>query len=55
MATLSAINHNGPVRVRELGKAGKGIDWTVQPENFASVVDMINTYGGPSAWSITAI
>lgn len=52
---LTEINHNGPVEVRELGKAGQGIVWTVQPENFESVIEMINANGGPSAWKVTAL
>lgn len=53
MPTLLAITHNGPVRVREVGTGHQGIDWIVQPENFDSVIDMINQYGGPDAWTIT--
>lgn len=52
---LYSINHNGPVEVRELGKGGQGIVWTVQPENFATTVEMINANGGPSAWRVTAL
>ncbi|QPK40195.1 hypothetical protein SEA_JINKIES_64 [Arthrobacter phage Jinkies] len=52
---LNSINHTGPVEVRELGKAGQGIVWTVQPENFESVVKMINANGGPAAWRVTAL
>jgi hypothetical protein len=55
MTALLAINHDGPVEVRELGKGGQGIVWTVQPENFASTVEMINANGGPSAWRVTAL
>ena len=51
--TLTAINHIGPVVVRELGIGGKGVVWTVQPENFANTVDFINKNGGPSAWSVS--
>lgn len=55
MATLLSITHTGPIRVRELGKGGQGIDWTVQPENFQRVVDMINANGGPNCWRIEAL
>lgn len=52
---LLGINHTGPVRVRELGQGGKGIDWTVQPENFPAVVAMVNKFGGPGMWEITPL
>lgn len=52
---LTNITHNGPVEVRQLGTAGQGLVWTVQPENFKSVIAMINANGGPGAWKITAI
>lgn len=53
MAQLQAITHNGPVTVRELGTGRSGIVWTVQPENFPSLIEMINKHGGPGAWKIT--
>ena len=52
---LLSINHTGRVEVRELGKAGKGIVWTVQPEDFDNTVSMINNNGGPSVWEITVL
>lgn len=55
MATLLRIDSDTPVLVKELGKSHGGIVWTVQPENFQSVVDMINTYGGPECWSIEVL
>lgn len=54
MATLTAISHNGPVIVRELGKGHDGVVWTVRPDQFGNVIAMINSYGGPACWSITA-
>ena len=53
--TLQAINHTGPVRFRELGTGGKGIDWTVQPENMDAAIAMVNKHGGPGMWEITAL
>lgn len=53
--TLVSIKHNGPIEVRELGKGGKGIVWTVNPENFESVVSMINANGGSGAWKVTVL
>lgn len=47
--TLLGINHDGPVRVREV--AGE-LDWIVQLENFGRVVEMINRYGGPDFWTV---
>lgn len=52
---LTSINHNGPVLVTELGQGGNGIVWTVHPENFQSLMDQINKYGGPSAWKIEVL
>ena len=52
---LQSINHDGPVVVRELGKAHKGLVWTVQPQDFDSVVEMINQFGGPAFWSIKPV
>lgn len=49
MATLQAINHDGPVIARH-GK--DGVVWTVQPEDFDSLVEHVNRYGGPTFWSI---
>lgn len=48
-----SINHDGPLRFREVGTRWGGIDWTVQPENHQSAIDMVNRYGGPDAWDIT--
>ena len=52
---LLGINTDRPVRVRELGTRHKGIVWTVQPENFDSLVEFINKYGGPGMWEITEL
>nr|DAI64399.1 MAG TPA: hypothetical protein [Caudoviricetes sp.] len=57
MATTSqllSIDTDQPVRVRERGQGGQGIDWTVQPENFGSLIEFINNSGGPGCWKITA-
>lgn len=53
--TLLGIAHDGPVVVRQLGKGHDGIVWTVQPENFATLVAQINEWGGPSFWDITPV
>lgn len=50
---LLSIGHDGPVTARELGTGGAGIVWTVQPENFPQLVEMINRHGGPNAWRIS--
>ena len=50
---LLSVNHDGPLRFREVGKAHQGIDWIVQPENHQAAIDMVNQYGGPNAWDIT--
>ena len=52
---LESINHNGPVVVTELGVGRNGIVWTVSPENFDMVVEMINNNGGPACWSVKAV
>lgn len=52
---LLGITHTGPVRVTELGTGGTGIVWEVAPENFPSLIDMINRYGGVSHWRIEAL
>ena len=52
---LESINHNGPVVVTELGTGHNGIVWTVSPENFDKVVEMINNHGGPACWSVKAV
>lgn len=53
--TLLEINSTVPVRVRQLGAGHDGIVWTVEPENFDNVVNMINSHGGPDFWEITEI
>lgn len=53
--TLDEITHDGPVRVRERGQGGEGIDWTVQPENFPRTIEMINQHGGPDFWEVTPV
>lgn len=55
MAQLLSIEHDGPVRLRQLGKAGEGIDWTVEPARFPVAIKMVNDYGGPSLWEITPL
>lgn len=53
---LLAITATGPVRVRELyQREGFGIVWEVMPENFESLIDMINAHGGPDFWEITEL
>lgn len=52
-AHLIRITNPGPVLVRELGTGWEGIAWTVQPENFPQLVEMINRHGGPNAWRIS--
>lgn len=49
---LLEINHDGPIRMTRVGKAHQGLVWEVQPENFDTVIEMINTFGGPDAWRI---
>lgn len=53
--TLLSIAHDGPVRAREVGQSGEGVDWIVQPEQHAALVEHINTYGGPDAWELTPL
>lgn len=53
--TLLEINSTGPVRVRRLGAGHEGLVWTVDPENFGTVVDMVNAHGGPDFWEIIKI
>lgn len=55
MPTLLAINSTTPVRVRELGKGGNGIDWTCAPDTFPRVIAMVNAHGGPGCWSIEPV
>lgn len=55
MPTLLAITATGPVRVRELGHGRAGIVWEVQPENFGSLIDMVNAHGGPGFWEISEL
>lgn len=54
-AMLTAINHDGPIRLKRLGEGNDGLVWTVQPENFETVVRMVNEYGGPACWEIEAL
>lgn len=55
MATLLAIDHDGPVKVTELGQRHEGIVWEVQPENFPRLIEMVNAHGGPNHWRIDPI
>lgn len=52
---LLGIDHQGPVRFRELGTGFQGIDWEVLPENLESAIAMVNANGGPDAWEITPL
>lgn len=52
---LLSIDHDGPVYLRELGKSWNGINWTVQPENFDNLIEMINAHGGPDCWTIVPV
>lgn len=52
---LQSIDHDGPVYLRELGKSWNGINWVVQPENFPTLIEMINTHGGPDCWTIVPL
>lgn len=54
-ATLQSINSPGPVRIRERGTGQTGIDWALQPSDFARAVEMVNRCGGPGAWRITPL
>lgn len=54
-ATLQSINHNGAVIARQVGLNNEGVVWTVQPENFDSLIAHINKFGGPAFWSITPV
>ena len=53
--TLLGIAHDGPVRAREVGQSGEGVDWIVQPEDLDALVAHINAYGGPAAWDLTPL
>ena len=48
-----AINYDGPVIVRQRGQGNQGIVWTVQPEDFSSLIEMINR-DGVHNWTIEA-
>lgn len=52
---LTSLNSDGPVVLRERGKRGQGLVWTVQPEHHQNLVDFINTHGGPEFWSVEAV
>lgn len=52
---LLSIDHDGPVYLRELGTSWNGINWTVQPENFDNLIEMINAHGGPDCWTIVPV
>jgi len=55
---LSIEQTDKPLRFAERGKAHGGIVWVIQPgdpEALQRAIDMVNTYGGPNAWSITAV
>lgn len=52
MLTLKAITSQVPVVVTERGQAHDGVVWVVQPENFQSLIEHVNKYGGPSFWDI---
>lgn len=52
---VTGLNCDGPVTVRELGSGNQGIVWTVQPEHFARLIDMVNNCGGPDFWEIKAV
>lgn len=50
---LLAINCDGPVIVRQIGQRNQGIVWTVQPENFPSLIEFVNS-DGVHNWTIEA-
>ena len=54
--TLLGINTGDrPIRIAQLGTTHSGVVWVVQPGDEATsrTVDMINKYGGPSAWNVS--
>ena len=54
---LLGITHDGPVKVEKLGEGtpGNRLTWTVPPERFDSLIEMINENGGPDFWRITKL
>lgn len=52
--SIVSIESDAPVRARQVGQGGKGIDWTVQPENFDNLIEAVNASGGLVAWKIEA-
>ena len=47
-----------PIRFTAIGEGNKGVVSTIQPGNpeaLQRALDMVNTYGGPSAWRITEV
>lgn len=52
---LLSIDHDGPVYLREFGKGWNGIEWTVQPENFDTLIERINENGGPDFWTVVPV
>ena len=49
---LAEITGDEPIVATELGKGFGGVMWIVEPESFPALVDHINRYGGPNAWSL---
>ena len=48
--TLLGIAHDGPVVAESHNPR---FTWTVQPEDFPTLIERVNTYGGPDFWTIT--
>ena len=53
--TLTRIDHNGPVTMRQLGRGLDGIVWTVHPDDFDALVVWVNANGGPSMYAIEPV
>ena len=47
---LLSIAHDGPV-IAESHRPR--FTWTVQPKDFPTLIEHVNTYGGPGFWTIT--
>ena len=47
---LLGISHDGPVVAESHSPR---FTWLVQPEDFPTLIERVNTYGGPDFWTIT--
>lgn len=53
--TLLSLTPNEPVLVTEVGTGHSGLLWIVAPEDFGTLTDFVNTYGGPAFYRITPL